>query len=132
MDNRSLNRISLVVIACAAALPVVAWVALGLSVFIGAEVGAVLSVANWFSLRYIIKKVQTGTTRTQTGLMMLLIGKMFALLAIVGVLLINKMVNATGFAIGVSSLVLGVLLGSLGAARDLAESDLASPTMEER
>ena len=123
MDTRTLNRISMVVVACAAALPVVAWMAFGLKSFVGAEVGAVEAVANWFSLRYILVKVQNGTARTQTKLMTLLVLKMFALFAIVGVLVATSAVDAKGFAMGVSTLVLGVLLGSLGTARDLAAEE---------
>lgn len=119
MDTRSINRITLVIVACAAALPVVAWGTMGLHAFIGAEVGAVLSVINWFSLRYIITRVQNGTARTQTSLMVLLVLKMFALLTIVGVLLVNKIVDAPGFAVGISALVVGALLGSVGASREL-------------
>lgn len=123
MDTRSLNRISMVVVACAAALPVVAWIAFGLTSFIGAEVGAAVALANWFSLRHILIKVQNGTARTQTKLMTLLVLKMFALFAIVGALVATNAVDAKGFAMGISSLVLGVLLGSLGTARELAAEE---------
>jgi hypothetical protein len=77
-----------------------------------AGVGAAIALANWYLLRFIVARVVSGDVRSQTKFSLLLVAKMGALFAIVFVLIRNGLVHAVPFTAGLSSLVIGALLGS--------------------
>lgn len=114
MDRRALERITKY-IAMSAMIAVAASYALGGARFgTGALVGAAVALLNWASLRWILRRVQEGSARTRTALMVLLAGKMGALGAVVWVVLRVLHLDAGGFGLGLGALVVGLVVGGLG------------------
>ncbi|MGD8858656.1 MAG: hypothetical protein PVI30_01500 [Myxococcales bacterium] len=76
-------------------------------------VGAVLGVANWVALRYIVARVVGGSVQRQAGFMFVLMLKMGALAALCFLLIRAQVVSPLPFLIGLSTLVVGAIGGSL-------------------
>lgn len=114
MDTRILNRITLYVAVFGALLAGGTFLVAGVSPGVGAIVGATVALLNWMALRWVISRVQGATNQSQAGLMILLVLKMAALIAVSWALIARWDVNAMGFAVGTGSLVVGILLGSTG------------------
>ncbi len=112
MDSRTLNRITLHVAAAGALLSGGAFLVVGGALAVGTLVGSVVALVNWLALRWVIGRVARGSTGTRTGLMALLVLKMAALIALCWALVVRWDVHALGLGIGMSSLVIGVLLGA--------------------
>jgi len=127
MDSLILNRITIYIAAFGAVLSAFAFLVAGPVTGVGAVVGASIALLNWAALRWVISRVRRGNTRTRAGLMVLLVLKMAALIALSWALITRWDVDAVGFAIGTSSLVAGVLLGSsrAGAAEEQAAREEA-------
>ena len=125
MDSHILNRITIYIAAFGALLSAFAFLVAGPVTGVGAVVGASIALLNWLALRWVISRVRRGSTRTRTGLMILLVLKMAALIALSWALITRWDVDALGFAIGTSSLVAGLLLGSAraGAADEHAREE---------
>lgn len=77
-----------------------------------AGVGTVVALGNWFLLRFIVGRVVSGDVRGQAKFSLLLVAKMGALFGVVFVLIRTGLVQAVPFTAGLSSLVIGALLGS--------------------
>jgi hypothetical protein len=92
----------------------------------GALVGAVVALLNWASLRWILRRVQQGSTRTRAVLMTLLVGKMGVLAAIVWLVIGRFHVHQGGFGLGLGALVVGLTLGGLASYTPDAPADPAN------
>jgi hypothetical protein len=84
----------------------------GLSMGIAAELGGALAVANWIAMRWVAHRILVANDKGRLVYATLLALKMGALLAITWVILSTGWVDPTGFTIGLSGLVLGVLAGA--------------------
>ena len=78
-----------------------------------AAVGAVIALGNWFVFAWVVSRVTKGRTRNRLGLGMTLGVKMTALMALVSVLISQRLVEPIGFAVGLSAIVVGLCIGSL-------------------
>jgi hypothetical protein len=78
-----------------------------------AAIGAVLAIANWHLYRWIVGRVTRGSVRQQSALMLLLVVKMGALMALVYFLISRHFVEPIGFMIGISALAVGMVAGSV-------------------
>jgi hypothetical protein len=76
-------------------------------------VGAVLGLANWIALRYIVGRVVGGSVQRQAGFMFVLVIKMGALAALCFLLIRAQVVSPLPFLLGLSTLVVGAIGGSL-------------------
>jgi hypothetical protein len=80
---------------------------------VSAATGAFLAVVNWYIYRWIINRVMRGNLRQQSVLMLLLVVKMGALMALIYYLISRHWVDAVGFIIGISALVAGLFMSSV-------------------
>lgn len=80
---------------------------------VSAAAGAIVAVVNWYLYRWIIDRVMRGNLRQQSVLMLLLVAKMGALMALIYFLISRHWVDAVGFVIGISALVAGLFIGSV-------------------
>jgi hypothetical protein len=78
-----------------------------------ATIGAAVALANWYLLRFIVGKVVDGDVRGQAKFSLLLVAKMAALMGLVFVLIHARLVQPVAFTAGLSSLVVGSILGSI-------------------
>ena len=78
-----------------------------------AAIGAALSIANWFALRWLTTRMAARSGGASAGLSLLLIGKIAALMAIVFVLINRVGVDVVGLAFGLSVLFVGPVLAGL-------------------
>lgn len=100
---------------------------------IAALVGALLSLGNWFALRWLASRLATPSAGGRSAaLSLLLIAKIGLLIAIVFVLIHRLALDAVGLAFGLSVLFLGPVLAGLLAASAPASRALNSPAREER
>jgi len=111
--NPTIHRITLAVPALGLASVVLAFLLGDARVGIAASVGAVVALANWMSLRWLVGRATQGTVRSRNGLMVLLGAKMLLLGLVCWGLLARFGLEPFGFAIGLSSLVGGIFLGSV-------------------
>jgi len=125
MEHRLLDRITLSVAVAGVVLASLAWLLAGATVGLGAAVGAGVALANWLVLRWVMGRLMRGTTRSRSGLMVLLALKMGALMAVCWVLVAVLGVDPVGFAIGMGALVFGVVAGAAlaGGDRGVAEEE---------
>jgi len=116
-EQRVVRRVSLTIVVLAALAPVVALLT-GASghTIVGIVLGGLLSAGNFLAIERISARVVRGTVRTQTLLMGLLVLKMSALMVLVYLLVRTFGVDAIGFVIGLSTLVLGLGLEGLRSA----------------
>jgi hypothetical protein len=115
------DRIAPVVAALGATAAALAFAIGGMSVGIGATVGAVVGLGNWLVLRRVTLKIISSTDEKKAPYALLLVGKLAALLGLVWVLLAVLHVHPAGFVVGTGGLVLGTLYGSLTAGNDSKE-----------
>ncbi len=104
-----------------------AYVLEGTSGAMGATLGALLALGNWVSLRWIRRRMETGTETTQRNMALLLVGKMMAMVALCGLIIAILHINAIGFALGLSTLVLATVVGGMMEAQQV-QRDTRSPT----
>ena len=74
--------------------------------------GSAVALGNWFLLRFILARVIAGSMRSKAMFSGLVVVKMAALMILVFVLLHSHWVQPLPFTIGVSTLIVGSLLGS--------------------
>ena len=77
-----------------------------------AAAGAAIALANWYVLKLLVDRLLGGSIQRQAGLAIVLIGKMGAFMGAVYLLLQGGYVQLIPFTLGVSTLMLGPLLGS--------------------
>jgi hypothetical protein len=111
MERRTIERITKWVTGLALPLILVAYLLGGSDAAIGAAAGALLAVANWMGLRWLVTKMIVAGDRARAILTLLLVAKMGAVLGIAALLL--QYVDAMGFTIGMGALVLGVVIGAV-------------------
>jgi hypothetical protein len=75
--------------------------------------GVAIALANWFALRMLVDRLLGGSIRRQAGLALVLIAKVGAFMGAVFILLQGGYVQPIPFTFGVSSLMVGPILGSL-------------------
>jgi hypothetical protein len=80
---------------------------------VSAAVGAFLAIFNWYLYRWIIGRVMRGNVRQQSVLMLILVVKMGALMALIYYIISRQWVDPVGFLIGISALVAGLMVSSV-------------------
>lgn len=105
------DRIPLYVSAFAAILVAVGF-AVSVETGIGAVGGAAVALLNAFALRWLVTSMIKAAPERRTGTSLTLMLKTGVILAISAGLLFGAHLDPIGFAIGVSALVLGLVLGA--------------------
>jgi len=113
MSKTASQRTTWFILALGVLAVVVVQARMGQKPALSAAIGVAVGLANWYSLRFIVGRLLGGAMRTQARFALVLVAKMFALMAVVFVLLRSGGVDAIGFTIGITSLVGGAILGSL-------------------
>lgn len=114
MERQAVRRIGIWIGALAVVFPVVALLAGSRTqTIVGIAVGGLLAALNFIAIERIASKVVRGSVRTQAILMGLLVLKMSALMVLVYFLVRKVGVDAVGFVIGLTTLVVGVLFEAL-------------------
>jgi hypothetical protein len=131
MDDRSLKRITAYVIGTCAALSAVSLAAFGLGTGLGALAGGAIAVANWFAMRWVGRRLMVANDKGKAVWGALLALKMAALLGVIWAVLSTGVIDPTGFAIGLSGLPLGALLGALHTALSREGSSADAQVSEE-
>jgi hypothetical protein len=112
MNAKVVERLTWFILGLGVAVTAAAYALHGRMAGQSAAAGAGVALGNWFLLRFILARVISGSMRSKAAFSGLLVVKMGALMGIVFVLLHNRWVDALPFTLGVSSLVVGSLLGS--------------------
>jgi hypothetical protein len=123
VESRALGRITPVVLASGAIAASAALALGGRTMGVAATVGAALASMNWLAIGWILRRVLAGSARTRAALLSLLAAKMGLMGLVVYVCLGPLGLDAAGLGVGLSALVAGILLGSLGG----AASDVGAP-----
>lgn len=125
-DRRTLQRITLYVVGASVALSAVMFAVGGVAMGTSALAGAAVAVANWLAMRWVGQRLLIANDKGRAVWGTLLAMKMAALLAIVWVILSTGLVDPTGFTVGLSGLVLGVLLGAFHSAASVRTNESAA------
>jgi hypothetical protein len=119
MDRRALDSLS-TAIALSAAIAVTASFAFGgLRVGMGATVGALVSLANWAFLRWLVRRFTRVGNVARAGLMTLLAAKLGVLGFVVWIAVGLLRLHQGGFGLGLGALVVGLVVGTLRRGDDL-------------
>jgi hypothetical protein len=115
MTKTVADRLSYYVMALGLITVLAIYGALGLDAAKSCVVGVLVGLANWYLLRFIVGRLllTTGSPRSQLGAAALLFFKMALLMAGLFLLLRSGLVQLIPFTVGVSTLVVGVLVGGL-------------------
>jgi hypothetical protein len=113
MNKTAADRLSYYVIALGLIVVLAVYGAMGAHAARSAGVGVCVGLANWYLLRFIVGRLLSGGQKSQLGAAGLLFVKMGLLIGGLFVLLRSGMVELIPFTLGVSTLVVGVLAGSL-------------------
>ena len=119
--KEALERITRTVAIAALAIALVAFLLGGTPTLIGALAGGALAIANARAIAWVAARVIEGTTRTRAVLLSLLGAKTAILGTCVYVLAKVFHLDGFGLCLGLSALVLGMLVASLGIARAAAQ-----------
>lgn len=126
-------RISRTLFALAAAVSALAFVNGGVDRGLAACLGAGLSLANWFALRWLGARIMQGQGALRALVSMLLVGKIGLLVAIVFVLVNTLGLDPIGLCLGLSVLFFGPVLGALLAgSAESTKPSAATAAHEER
>jgi hypothetical protein len=125
MNAKVAERLTWFILGLGVAVTAAAYALHGRAAGQSAAAGAGVALGNWALLRFILTRVVSGNMRSKAAFSGLLVVKMGALLGVVFVLLHNRWVEPLPFTLGVSSLVVGSLLGSF--AHVLTSKDSAPP-----
>jgi len=112
MSRSSSHRLTWFVLALGLAATAAIFVRMGAKAGLSSGLGVALALANWYLLRVIVGRVTSGAVRGYGRFVFLLMVKMGALLGVIFVLLRSGLVQPLPFTVGISSLAIGVLLGS--------------------
>lgn len=114
MTKNPADRLSYFVIAIGLIAVLGVYGAMGASAARSTGVGVCVGLANWYLLRFIVGRLVAGAgQKSQMGAAMLLVIKMGLLLGGIFALLRSDLVEIIPFTVGVSTLVVGVLVGGL-------------------
>ncbi len=108
-----IDKITFYIAALGGVATVLAFAVGGVRVGLGAFVGAGVALANWAFLRWLMHRMADQGTSHRQRWMLLLTAKMIAMMMACWVLITGLGINPMGFVIGLSSLVLGVVVGAL-------------------
>lgn len=111
--NPTIHRITLAVPALGLSAVALTFLLGDARLGVAACVGAVVAFANWLSLRWLVARATSGSVKGRAGLMALLGAKMLLLGLVCWGLLARFGLEPLGFAVGLSSLVGGIFLGSV-------------------
>jgi len=112
MNAKLASRLTWFIVGLGLAATVYAYALHGSLTARSVAVGAGVAAGNWFLLRFILARVVAGSMRSKAMFSGLVMVKMAALMGLVFVLLNTHWVQPLPFTIGVSSLIVGPLLGS--------------------
>jgi hypothetical protein len=112
MSRSSSHRLTWFVLGLGLTATAVVSVRMGAKAGLSSGLGVALALANWYLLRVIVGRVTGGAVRGYGRFIFLLMVKMGALLGLIFVLLRSGLVQPLPFTVGISSLAIGVLLGS--------------------
>lgn len=85
----------------------------GVSVGVGAAIGAIVSLADAWAVTWLVGRMVSGGGMMGRGLAATMLGaKLFILLGLCWALLARWSVNPVGFCVGLGALVVGTLLGA--------------------
>jgi len=106
------DRIALGVVASGLLLTLVTFALFGGQAAAGALAGALVALGNWMLIRWVARRVaRPGSTKRAT---MVLFGfKTVTLMTLCWILVVRVGLDAKGFMIGISALVLGIVLGPM-------------------
>jgi hypothetical protein len=113
MSRSAVERVTWFILGLGAAATIAAYAMGGRHAAASAAAGAAVAVANWLLLRFIVSRVVSGTVKNQAAFSFVLVAKMGALMGIIFVVLRSGLVQSIPFTVGVSTLVVGSLVGSL-------------------
>ena len=113
MNQTNLDRLTIYVAGSAVLLTIVAFIAAGPATGSGAVVGGLFATGNWYAMRWLVQRILTSNDRGKMIWGSLLTLKMSAILGVVWLILATGWVEPAGFAIGLSGLVLGGVVGGL-------------------
>lgn len=114
LEQRAVRRIARNIAILAIVAPLVAALAGAPGrVLLGVALGALLAAGNFLAIERISARVVRGSVRTQSLLMGLLVVKMSAVMVLVYLVIRTFGVNAIGFVIGLSTMVLGLMAEGL-------------------
>lgn len=111
MSKTALARLTWFILGLGVVVTAVVYAWLGRDAAQSAGVGAAVALCNWYLLRFIVGRVVNGDLRSQAKFSLLLVAKMGALMGLVLVLIRTGLVQPVAFTAGLSSLVVGALLG---------------------
>ncbi|HHH31729.1 MAG TPA: hypothetical protein ENK57_25730 [Polyangiaceae bacterium] len=115
-DPKTMQRITGYVVGASALLVLTALMVGGVEMAIAAVVGGVFSVANWVALRWVGGRLVVANDKGRAVWGTLLAAKMALSMFLVWAILATGVVDPIGFAIGLSGLVLGILVGTFHSA----------------
>jgi hypothetical protein len=111
MSKTAIARLTWFILGLGLVVTAVVYAWLGRAAAQSAAVGAGVALCNWYLLRFIVARVVSGNVRSQAKFSLLLVAKMGALMGLVLVLIRGGLVQPVAFTAGLSSLVVGALLG---------------------
>lgn len=109
--NSTLDKVNRYVIAFGVLTSVGALSIGGVDAGVGAFVGALVAMGNWFFLRWVTTKVASGSVRSKAPLMILLVAKMGFLGVVCWALITRWEIHPIGFVLGLSSMVVAIFVG---------------------
>jgi hypothetical protein len=122
-EQRAVRRIARNILVLGALAPLVAYVAgAPTRILVGIAIGALVAAANFLAFEKIAGWVVRGSVRVGSLLMALLVVKMTAAMAAVFIIVRAFGVDALGFVVGLSTLVVGLFAEALQSARAQQES----------
>src|ERR1700690_3136301 len=115
MDEKAFHRVTPVIAIAGVLITAACHLFGGWHTALGAIGGTVLALANWQSIRWVVRRIATGSTQRRAAVTMGLGPKLAALAACVYIALQMFHLDAVGLCAGLSSLVVGLLVATLGA-----------------
>lgn len=103
--TRTVDRVPLYIAGIGVGLVAIAFATGGNARALAAAVAVGISLANWLTMRLLMKRLEGGSQRSQAAIMLLLVSKMGVLAAIVYVLIAVLKLDAMGLGIGFGALV---------------------------
>lgn len=115
MDEKAFHRVTPVIAIAGVLITAGCHLFGGWHVALGSLGGVVLALANWQSIKWVARRIATGGTPRRAAVTMVLGLKLAALAACVYIALQVFRLDAIGLCAGLSSLVVGLLVATLGA-----------------
>jgi len=113
MDKRTAERMQVLVVGFGVASTLGVYGVSGLDACRSTAIGAVLALINWLLLRFLVGLVVSSSMRSKPLLAFMVLLKMGALMGLIAYCVASDWVQPIPFVVGLSSLVVGLLLGSV-------------------